>query len=354
MNSITNNELARFEAQRLAFAPLIFQACRVLRDTGLLEQLAQARAKGVNCAEGVAATGLSNYAVSLLLEAGYAGGLCNCDPAEDDPRYTITATGLYWLRDPLTRVNAEFNHHVCYKGAFHMRETLLEGRPAGLPEIDRTGAETVYQALHALPQEVRRAWFDFDHYYSDGVFETCLPRVLEKNPRHIVDIGGNTGKFSALCLSKSNVRMTLVDLPPQLAEARKNLAQYGERAQFAPFDVRKPDNPFPSGGDVYWLSQFLDCFSEEEILSILSRVRKAMPPHARVFILETYWDQQRYEAARFCVIGTSLYFACMANGNSRMYHSAVMKRLIAQAGLKVSEEVRDIGISHTLLICEAG
>jgi len=45
-----------------------------------------------------------------------------------------------------------------------------------------------------------------------------------------------------------------------------------------------------------------------------------------VFILETSWDQREHELARFCVIGTSLYFACIANGNSRMYHSKVMMR----------------------------
>jgi hypothetical protein len=352
MNTM-NNELARFEAQRLAFSPLVFQACRVLRDVGVLEQLAQARARGVNRAEAATANGLSPYASSLLLEAGYAGGLCICDPNEDDPRFTITSTGLYWLRDPLTRVNAEFNHHVCYKGAFHMRDALLEGRPAGLPEIDTTGAGTVYEALHALPTEVRRAWFDFDHYYSDGVFEACLPRVLENESKRVVDIGGNTGRFASLCLARSSAEVTLVDLPQQLAEARTNLASFGARARFVPLDVRNDENSFPAGADAYWLSQFLDCFGEAEILSILTRVRQAMAPHARVFILETYWDQQRYDAARFCVIGTSLYFACIANGNSRMYHSAVMKRLIAAAGLKVSGQVTDIGISHTLLICEA-
>lgn len=351
MNAL-NNELARYEAQRLAFAPLMFQACRALRDVGLLEQLARARQRGVTTAEAVQESGLSAWAASLLLEAGFASGLCACDVGAAEPRFTITPMGLYWLRDPLTRVNAEFNHHVCYQGAFNLREALLEGRPAGLPAIDRTGASTVYEALHALSPDVRRAWFDFDHYYSDGVFESCLPRVLEGAPRRLVDIGGNTGKFAGLCLSRApELEVTLVDLPPQLAEARQNLAPFGDRARFSPLDVRDGGAPFPAGADVYWLSQFLDCFSEAEIRSILTRVRAALPPHGRVFILETYWNEQRFDAARFCVIGTSLYFACIANGTSRMYHSAVMKRLVAEAGLAVREEVPNVGLSHTLLIC---
>ena len=130
-----------------------------------------------------------------------ASGLCTFDDAAPEPRFFITAMVVYWLRDPLTRVNAEFSHHVCFKGAFHLRESLLEGRPAGLPEIDQTGAATVYEALRSLSPEVKKAWFEFDHHYSDGVFELCLPRVLSGSAPHVVDVGGNTGRFARLTSS---------------------------------------------------------------------------------------------------------------------------------------------------------
>lgn len=346
-----HNEAARYAAQRLAFAPLMFQACRTLRDVGLLDALARSRRRGLTCTEAVAEVGLSPWATSLLLEAGFAAGLCTCDDEPPEPRFRITAMGTYWLRDQLTRIHAEFNHHVCYRGAFHLGEALLEGRPAGLDSIDRTGASTVYEALASLDPEIRKAWFDFDHFHSDGVFEACLPRVLAGAPRHVVDIGGNTGRFASLLLDGSAVRMTLVDLPGQLAVASKNLARFAPRVSFAPLDLRQPDGAIPAGADVYWLSQFLDCFGEDEIRSILKRVREAMPAHGRVLILETYWNLQRHEASRFCVIGTSLYFACIANGTSRMYHSEVMKRLIREAGLVVQDEVAELGLSHTLLVC---
>ena len=72
-----------------------------------------------------------------------------------------------------------------------------------------------------------------------------------------------------------------------------------------------------------------------------------------MFILETSWDQREHELARFCVIGTSLYFACIANGNSRMYHSKVMMRLIREAGLRVVNPMSRVGLSHTLVECAA-
>ncbi len=345
------NLLARFAAQRLAFAPLMFQACRALRDVGILALLSEARERGVTASEAVSRRGVSRYAAELLLEAGLASGLCTFEDGPEEPRFFITPMGVYWLRDPLTRVHAEFNHHVCFQGAFHLREALLEGRPAGLPAIDATGAPTVYEALRTLSPEVRKAWFDFDHHHSDGVFEQCLPRVLDGGAPTVVDVGANTGRFTRLCLTRGAAHVTLVDLPGQLAVAREELADLDGRFTLRPTNLLDPTAALPEGADVYWLSQLLDCFSEDEVRSILGRVRAAMRPDSRAFVLETYWDQQHHEAARFCVIGTSLYFACIANGNSRMYHSRVMKRLIAEAGLTVATEVPQVGLSHTLLVC---
>ena len=44
-------------------------------------------------------------------------------------------------------------------------------------------------------------------------------------------------------------------------------------------------------------------------------------------------------------------FTAVANGTSKMYHSDRMKHCIAAAGLRVVDEVDDIGVSHTLFRC---
>jgi hypothetical protein len=355
----TDPERARIEAQKLAFAPLMFQAALSLRDTGVLQQLYRARVEGATVAQCVDATGASRYAVELLLEAGYASGLC----VVQGDKFVITKMGVVWLKDNLTRINADFNHHVCYKGAFHLAEALRTSMPSGLRELGPW--PTVYEGLSSLSDDVRAAWFAFDHYYSDGVFEACLPRVAEatgKPALRIADIGANTGRFTRLCLGLyPESRVTLVDLPQQLglakAEFMAHAPQLESRATYFPMNFKPTKEgatiAVPSGQDAYWMSQFLDCFSEEEIVAILRAVRREMRPDSKVFILETFWDLQTFEAARHCVIGTSLYFACMANGNSRMYHSEVMKRLAAEAGLRVHHQSELLGLSHTLLTCVA-
>jgi hypothetical protein len=99
------------------------------------------------------------------------------------------------------------------------------------------------------------------------------------------------------------------------------------------------------------MSQFLDCFSKPEILSLLERAKQALSDSGSLYILETYWDDQKFEASSYSLHATSLYFTCMANGNSQMYHTKDMLELIEQAGLQVVESFPGIGLSHTLFRC---
>ena len=76
-----------------------------------------------------------------------------------------------------------------------------------------------------------------------------------------------------------------------------------------------------------------------------------MPPDARVWILELFWDRQRFEAAALSLQLTSLYFACVANGNSQMYESSVFISLIERAGFEITVLTDHVGEFHTLLEC---
>ena len=102
--------------------------------------------------------------------------------------------------------------------------------------------------------------------------------------------------------------------------------------------------------EAIWMSQFLDCFSEEQIVSILRRTSKVMDAESRLYIMETLWDRQRFEPAALCLTLTSLYFTAIANGNSKMYHSADMERLVSEAGLRVEAIHDGLGQGHSILV----
>ena len=127
---------------------------------------------------------------------------------------------------------------------------------------------------------------------------------------------------------------------------------FGHRIAFYPMNILDESQKFPAGFDAIWMSQFLDCFSEEQIVSILKRCKLALNPHGHIYILETFWDRQRFEASAFSLQQTSLYFTVMANGNSQMYDSEVFIRCLTKAGIEVIEQKDFIGVSHTFLICK--
>jgi SAM-dependent methyltransferase len=337
-------------AQWLAFAPLAFQAVTVMRDRGVLAALGDAP-DGRSIDEAAAATGLSAYAVRVLLEAGLGLRIV----WRRDGRFCLGKLGRILLEDEMTRVNFNFSRDVCYRAAAHLDASLKEGRPAGLHELGPW--TTLYEGLSALPEPARSSWHAFDHFYSDLAFQSVCERLERDPPSRLLDIGCNTGRWAELCLSRlPSIEVGLADLPLQLDRARSRLSSkaHQHRVRFHPVNILDPAAELPTGYDFIWLSQFLDCFSENQIVEILGRVRATMAPEARLWILELFWDRQRFEAAAVSLQLTSLYFACVANGNSQMYDSAVFIGLVERAGFRICDVTDDVGEFHTLLECRPG
>lgn len=352
----TADTLSAPEAQRLAefiaWAPAVFQASRLMVKFGILDMLRDSDS-GLTEAEVAERAGLSRYAAKCLLEASLSIGTVLTDP--DSGRYTISKTGWFLINDPATRVNIDFCHDVNYEGWFRLEEALKEGRPAGLEHFGQWN--TIYEGLSQLPEQARRSWFAFDHFYSDSAFPQALEIVFGRHrTRTLYDIGGNTGKWALQCVEyDSEVEVTVIDLPQQIDMMRKNIEgrKGAERIKGTGTDLLDEKATLPKSGngpDAIWMSQFLDCFSEEQALSILRRAKEAMTCDTRLYIMETLWDRQRYETAAMCLTMTSLYFTAMANGNSKMYHSEDLIRLINEAGLQVEEMHDALGQGHTIII----
>lgn len=337
---------ARFEAQKIAFAPVVFQCVRYAWKRGMLQALAETGDAGCSVAE-LAATGRwTSYALKLVLESCLSAGVVSLR----DGRYLLDKIGYCVLNDEITRINYDFINDVCYLGLADLERSLDEETPLGLKVFGEW--PTLYQGLAELPEPARSSWFAFDHHYSDTSFPTILPDVFATAPRQVMDIGANTGKFSRAALEYNpEATLHLVDLPQQLvvAEATLEAAGLRTRAELHPRDMLQFEATFPAGMDVIWMSQFLSCFSEPVIASILQRAAAALAPQGQVLILDTLWDRQRYDIAAYCLINTSPYFTAMASGNSKIYQCDDYVRLAEAAGLKLLTTRDGIGYCHTLL-----
>jgi len=340
---------AQARAQWIAWAPVVFQASRLMLKWGILDLLRNSH-EGLTIAEVAREKGLSVYAVKVLMEASLSIGTVTVDPATG--RFALAKTGWFLVNDRATRVNMDFAHDVCYEGMFRLEDALLEGRPAGLEHFGPW--PTIYEGLSQLPQQVQMSWFLFDHFYSDGAFQEALKVVFAQRPRTLLDVGGNTGRWALQCVAYDpDVRVTVVDLPQQVELMRQQTEGKpgADRIDAFATDLLNPGNALPADRryDAVWMSQFLDCFADAEVVSILKRAAKVMDADSRLYILETLWDRQRFDTAAFCLTMTSLYFTAMANGNSKMFSTDDLVSLIGQAGLEVVTIHDHLGLGHSIL-----
>jgi len=344
---------AKFEAQKIAFAPLTFQAARALLELGLLKAVSDSGENGISLEKAAQKAGISIYGAKVLLEIALGMNLVKLHNKNGKTGFILGKTGWFLLEDEMTRVNFNFVNDVCYKGAFELKRSIEDGKPLGLGVFSGVG-KTIYEILSTLPEKARESWFAFDHFYSDIGFEEALPVVFSHNPKKIIDIGGNTAKWAVRCCRHDpNVEVTIVDLPGQTRAAEQKIAQAGfqDRIKTLPCNVLDKETVIPAGADVIWMSQFLDCFSLDEVTVIMKKVRPAAGPSAHVYILEPFWDKQRFEAASYSLQAASLYFTCMANGNSKMYRYDELAGAVEKAGFVIAQARHNLGSNDYSLLC---
>ena len=341
---------AQLEAVKIAFAPVIFQVVRTMKEFGILELLDKNK-EGLTLDEIAKESQINSYGAKILLESALSASVVE----EEEGKYTLSKIGYFLENDTMVKVNMEFNHAVNYKGLFDLDKSIKEERPVGLQVFGDW--DTIYPSLGVLPKRAKKAWFDFDHFYSDLAFDSSIKKLKSFKPKKVLDIGGNTGKFSIRFAKQSKgINLTILDLPEQIAMAQKNIRENGldDRVSFFPLNILNHDAKIPKGFDIIWMSQFIDCFSEEDAIKILIRVRESMDENSRLCILEPLWDKQRFESAAYSIINTSPYFTAMANGCSKMFNSIDLFDYIQKAGLEIEETIDDLGASpHTLVKCKA-
>ena len=341
------------DAQRIAFGPMIFNAAAAALDLGLLHALSQSPSP-LTEEQLQEKTGMSLYGVKVLAQMLACADVIERTP---DNTYRLSKVGECLLYDEMTRVNFNFVRHVNFSASQFTTESIREGKPCGLKVFNKDWV-TIYPHLKDLPEAAQKAWFEFDHYYSDVSFAQSLEILKAYDISHLCDIGGNSGKFAKAALEfNPELTLTVVDLPEQIGLINANRALDGVRHRLFthPIDWLKPQAQLQlkQPADLIWMSQFLDCFSNEQAVMILTKAREGLAPNGHIAILEPLWDKQSMATSSLCLTATSLYFSILANGYSRFFGYDELKEIIHAAGLKVQAEHHHLGISHTLMICSA-
>jgi len=346
---------AKFEAQKIAFAPLTYQAVRALLELNVLKIISNSGDEGITIEQIAKKADISNYGIKVLLEIALGMDVVKVlSSPQRDTRFVLGKVGWFLLEDEMTRINFNFINDVCYKGAFELKKSIEKMKPLGL-EVFGYKDKTIYEVLSDLPEQVKKSWFEFDHFYSDIGFEEALPFVFSGKTKKIIDIGGNTAKW-ALCCCRYDpiVEILIIDLPGQIAVAEKEIEKAGFSTRIKTYscNILNEQTIIPKDADVIWMSQFLDCFSLDEVTQIMIKVCDACGTSTDVFIFEPFWDKQRFDAASFSLQATSLYFTCMANGKSKMYNSNELEETIKNSGFDMIQAWHNLGSNnYSLLRC---
>src|SRR4051812_30166892 len=163
----------------------------------------------------------------------------------------------------------------------------------GLDGAVRTG-EGTYEQLHGHTWWAELAAVpELEHTFNGAMArrageqaEAVVAHAALDGVGSLVDVGGGRGGMVAAVL-REHPRLTAVvaDRPEVAAEATSYLAEagFGAQAHGEPCDFF---TTVPGGGDVYTISNVLHDWDDDDCVRILTTVRAAMPPDARLLVVE--------------------------------------------------------------------
>lgn len=203
-----------------------------------------------------------------------------------------------------------------------------------LTDCVREGRPQAEAALGCSPWEYYK-----DHHEDADHFSKAMANISAMAMEHvlanydfsqaatIVDVGGAYGALLASILRlQPNARGVLFDQPHVLEGADQILGDLSCRIAKAPGNFLTDELP---AGDLYTLKHILHDWNDEQCVTILKAVRRAMNPGARVLVVELIVPD---EQASGPVIRLDLLMMVVLDGKERT--SAEFAALFEQAGLR--------------------
>jgi O-methyltransferase domain/Dimerisation domain len=143
-------------------------------------------------------------------------------------------------------------------------------------------------------------WWSYlaEHPGSSELFNAAMGNIGKKvhaaaldaadlsEAKTLVDVGAGAGGLTAAFLHRyPQLSATIVDLPHVIPAADELLRAAGIRDRVA-LESGSFFDSVPPGGDVYLLSMILHDWSDAEAISLLTAVRRAIPDHGRLLVVD--------------------------------------------------------------------
>lgn len=187
--------------------------------------------------------------------------------------------------------------------------------PEVRPSPDHGAAAAAYSELMAATQPMVAGQaldaYDFGHH------------------RHMLDIGGGSGGFTMQIMAAApKLQFGILDLPEVIdaAESRLGQAAGGGRIAFHRGSFKTAD--IPSGYDLITLVRILHDHDDDVVAALLAKIHAALPPRARLLIVEPMADIA--SAPRMGDAYFGLYLWAMNSGRPRS--PRVLRAMLEKAG----------------------
>lgn len=242
-----------------------------------------------------------------LLAAGprHVADLAEHTGTDEDALYralrALAASGIFTETTPRTFASTPMGAVLRSDVPQSLRDMA---RLVGSPQTHRTLAELEYSLRSGEPSFQRAHGTDWWSHLAENpefaaVFYGAMGEMSRQvhasvigspeleGARTVVDVGGGHGHLLALLLrSYPDMTGVVLDLPEveDHAVAVLDRAGVAARSSFVAGDFFAA---VPGGGDVYLLSWILHDWSDDECVSILTQVRRALKPAGRLLVIDT-------------------------------------------------------------------
>lgn len=198
-------------------------------------------------------------------------------------------------------------------GPTPLAEVLREGVSGSVRDVARMrGEPALWQTWERLRYSVSTGRSAFEHvhgtdrwsYLAEHPEDSALfDRVMAKGTqrvhsaavealdlsgvRRLVDIGGGHGSLvTSILRQRPDVHAVVFDQENTLRGAEHTVAEAGvaDRVDLVAGDFFET---VPTGGDMYILSRILHDWNDDAATAILRNIRRAMPAHARVLVIDS-------------------------------------------------------------------
>ena len=298
------------------------QACYAIVRLGVPDLLADGPRGSDDLA---AAVGADRRALHRVLRALAAAGVLRQTGARE---FALGAVG------DLLRTDAPGSAHLVAlmqgEEVFRAFGEIVHTVRTGAPAFEKVYGRPFYAYLDDNPEAART----FNESMGGQGVPAALGAVDLAHVGTLVDVGGGTGALLAEVLrAHPQCGGVLLERPDAIARARAALATDGlaDRVRFVEGDFF---TEVPAGGDAYVLARILHNWADERALAILRRVHAAMPPHARLVVLEELLpDGEAATGTPAAAVMVDLLMLVTLEGYDRT--EAEYRELLAEAGFDV-------------------